>query len=286
MSKEIETEGKSVTIAVEQGLRELNLRRDEVEVTVLEEGNAGFLGMGAKPARVLIRPKRWEDGKRVDSGASEAAKEAAKPKAPAAKKKAREEAPDDDRPVRPARPVREKREPKRAPAARKTPSASEPVDKEKACAEAKAVLERLLDLAGASYESVACTWDDAQERVRAEVESEDGALLIGQHGRTIESIQFLVTVILGRRLGTPTAVQVETEGYWERLEGEIIAETQRAVEHIKKDGGAYRFEPMDPALRRLIHRKLADHPEVVTVSEGEGPSRKVVVRSRSADAKR
>ncbi|MBI5596620.1 MAG: Jag N-terminal domain-containing protein, partial [Elusimicrobia bacterium] len=59
--KEIECEGKTVTIAVEAGLKDIGLRRDQVEVQVLDEGSAGILGFGAKPARVLIREKRWGD---------------------------------------------------------------------------------------------------------------------------------------------------------------------------------------------------------------------------------
>ncbi|PCI37314.1 MAG: hypothetical protein COB53_06830 [Elusimicrobia bacterium] len=262
MSQDIETEGKTVTIAVEQGLKDLKLSRDEVEVTVLEEGNAGFLGMGSKPARVRIRRKRWEDDKTGDRPKSEAAKEAAKPK-----------------------PAPQKREPQPAPESRPTArdrmmQDASPADPEKACAEAKNVIDELLKLAGISFESITCTWDKSQERVHAEIDSEDGELLIGKGGKNLEAIQFLVTIITGRRLGQPTAIQVETEGYWAKLEEKILAEADRAVDQIKADGGEYRFEPMDPALRRLIHRRLADNADVMTASEGEGSSRKVVVKAR------
>ncbi len=264
MSKEneIETEGKSVTIAVEEGLQKLNLHRDEVEVTVLEEGVQGFLGMGSKPARVRIRRKRWEDDSAEGRPQSEAAKEAAK--------------------LKPA-PI--KREPKHAPAAGSSGTRSarpdaEPVTPEAATAEAKVVLEELLKLMGISYESVTTAWDPTHERVRAEVESEDGSLLVGKEGRTLESIQFLVTIMVGRRLGQNTAIQVEAEGYWRNLEGKITQEAERAAKKVQTEGGVYRFEPMDPALRRLIHRTLADNPDVETVSEGEGSSRKVVVKAK------
>src|SRR5580704_13036164 len=55
----IEKEGRTVAEAVEAALKESGLRRDQAEITVIEEGAAGFLGMGAKPARVRLSEKRW-----------------------------------------------------------------------------------------------------------------------------------------------------------------------------------------------------------------------------------
>ncbi|OIO12408.1 MAG: hypothetical protein AUJ52_00240 [Elusimicrobia bacterium CG1_02_63_36] len=260
MSQEIETEGKTVTIAVENGLKELNLRREDVEVQVLEEGNAGFLGIGSKPARVLIRSKRWtgEEGAKTPE------------RKPAAKRE-----PKSAKPVRPAAKA----------ATRRSPAQALPVDEEKACAEAKRLLEEILRLAGVDEPKITAEWDVEQHRVHAEIESDDSGLLIGKGGRTLESLQFLTTIIVGRKLGVPTAIQVETEGYWKRLEEKVIAEAERAVSQLKENGGVYRFEPMEPSLRRLIHRTLADNPDVETASEGEGSSRKVVVKARRAGPK-
>ena len=58
----IETEGKTVADAVDAALKQAGLRRDQVEVDVLQEGAAGVLGFGAKPARVRITEKRWGPG--------------------------------------------------------------------------------------------------------------------------------------------------------------------------------------------------------------------------------
>ena len=55
----IENEGRTVAEAVEAALKESGLRRDQAEITVIDEGAAGFLGMGAKPARVRLSEKRW-----------------------------------------------------------------------------------------------------------------------------------------------------------------------------------------------------------------------------------
>ncbi|MFI5348374.1 MAG: Jag N-terminal domain-containing protein, partial [Elusimicrobiota bacterium] len=55
----IENEGRSVAEAVEGALKQCGLRRDQVEITVIDEGAPGFLGIGAKPARVRVTEKRW-----------------------------------------------------------------------------------------------------------------------------------------------------------------------------------------------------------------------------------
>ena len=58
----IESEGRTVAEAVETALKQTTLRREQVEVTVLAEGSLGFMGIGAKPARVRITEKRWGEG--------------------------------------------------------------------------------------------------------------------------------------------------------------------------------------------------------------------------------
>ncbi|MDE2509572.1 MAG: Jag N-terminal domain-containing protein, partial [Elusimicrobia bacterium] len=60
--KPIESEGRTVAEAVEAALSQNGLRREQVEVTVLEEGSTGFMGMGVKPARVRLTEKRWGEG--------------------------------------------------------------------------------------------------------------------------------------------------------------------------------------------------------------------------------
>lgn len=299
--KEIEMDGKTVTMAVESGLRELGLRRDEVEVQVLEEGTAGFLGMGGKPARVRIREKVYapgmvaeeegdDIGNRIQPArpASRGAGQGSRPERTVPRERP-ERGPQiersayhDSRPER--RPRRQAPPPRRtvAPAARRPRiESSEDVDTAKACAEARAIIEAMLSLCGLSEPKVECAWDTAQLRVRAEVGTPDAALLLGKDGKSLEAFQFLATVILGRRMEMPVAIQVECEGHWKRVEAAVLAELERAAEEVKRTGKPYRFEPMEPALRRLIHRSAMSHPDLETVSEGEGSWRKVVLKPKA-----
>lgn len=274
--KEIKKEGKTVTIAVEKGLEELGLRRDQVEVQVLEEAAAGFLGIGSKPARVHIREKRWEEENAAPEKSER--KPAAHTPAPSVRRT--------PQPKPQPRPQPKREAPDRgitqgsAASTRRQKTAAAKVDSAKAVAAAESVISEILSLAGVTDAKVKAVWDAEQERVRAEVETEDSGLVIGKGGRTIEALQFLVTVIVGRRVGVPTAVQVDSQGYWKKLESRIISEAESAVKEVQRTGNPFRFEPMAAAMRRLIHRRLADHPDIVTASEGEGSWRKVVLKPR------
>lgn len=256
--KEIVMEGKSVTIAVEQGLAQIGLRRDQVEVEVLSEGTAGFLGIGSKPAQVQLREKLW--GEDSDDSSGKTSTRTAPEPAP---KKTRRNAQAGKQ------------------TSRKNTTAAADVDPQKACATAETVLNEILALAKVEHKKVQCRWDKEQGRVCAEIESQDAGLIIGKGGQTIEALQFLVTIIVGRRTGSPTAIQVETQGYWKKIEGKVLSEAESAAAKVKKTGKPYRFEPLEASLRRLIHRKFGDHPDVVTSSEGEGAWRKVVMKPRT-----
>ena len=110
-----------------------------------------------------------------------------------------------------------------------------------------------------------------------EYEGDDFAVLIGRHGRTLDSLQFLISVITSRKIGFRYPVVIDVEGYKarQRQKLESIAENaaRRAVSQDKKIA----LRPMTPYERRIIHITLRDNPEVETHSEGEGHGRRVVV---------
>jgi spoIIIJ-associated protein len=153
-------------------------------------------------------------------------------------------------------------------------------DTKKACAETDVLVKDLLSLMGYSCSAAPASWDAVQERVRCSVEGADCDRLLAQDGRVLEAFQFLVTLIVSRKAGGPVAVQVDARGYWDKKEKDILALAEKGVAEARATGKAYRLQPMEPALRRLIHRSLMNHPEVETASEGEGAWRKIVIRPR------
>lgn len=110
-----------------------------------------------------------------------------------------------------------------------------------------------------------------------DITGDDLAVLIGRHGRTLDSLQFLISVITSRKIGFRYPVVIDVEGYKarQRQKLESIAENaaRRAVSQDKKIA----LRPMTPYERRIIHITLRDNPEVETHSEGEGHGRRVVV---------
>ena len=165
--KEIEVEGKTVTIAVESGLGELGLKRDQVEVEVLDQGAPGILGFGAKPARVRIRAKEWGEGEIAQpqtpksqpstAGTSATAEPSRPPRQgprpePRPERRQREVRPREERRAPPP-PQREERRPQPSRPVRE-PSA--PVDTAKACQVAEETLKEVLSLALLPDATVRC----------------------------------------------------------------------------------------------------------------------------------
>lgn len=106
------------------------------------------------------------------------------------------------------------------------------------------------------------------------------AVLIGRHGRTLESLQFLITSILYRKLGFRYPVVIDVEGYKSRqrqkIEDIAYSAAQRAVEHDRR----IKLRPMTPYERRIVHLYLRNDDRVETKSEGEGHARRVVIIPR------
>jgi spoIIIJ-associated protein len=298
----IENEGRTVAEAVEAALKQSGLRRDQVEITVIEEGAAGFLGMGAKPARVRLTEKRWGPDSPAPAPAPAKPVSAPRParpprpapppprpfipaptyvapKPPPAPAPAPAPAPRRENP-RPAAARSESRAPRERDAQRPSFRPATPEEAAEACAKAQKLVVDVLQLMKIAAPTAAASWDADMERVKVVVESQDATVLVGRDGRVLESLQFLATLMMSRGADAPVAVQVDALSYWEKREAAILDQARAAIETVKATGKPVRLEPMDSAMRRLIHRTFAASPDVTTGSEGEGSWRKIVIRSR------
>ncbi|EOS50303.1 spoIIIJ-associated protein [Adlercreutzia caecimuris B7] len=110
-----------------------------------------------------------------------------------------------------------------------------------------------------------------------DISGDDMAVLIGRHGKTLDALQFIVSMITVRTIGFRYPVVVDVEGYKNRqrqkLESIAHSSANRAASQHRKVG----LRPMTPYERRIIHIALRDDDRVETVSEGEGSARHVVV---------
>ncbi|HHW40182.1 MAG TPA: KH domain-containing protein [Syntrophomonadaceae bacterium] len=108
-------------------------------------------------------------------------------------------------------------------------------------------------------------------------EGPDVRLLIGRRGETINALQFIVNMIVNKRLNEKVHLIMDAEGYRRRREETLRRLARRLSERVKRTKRDVVLEPMTPQERRIIHMELKENPWVYTVSEGEEPYRKVVI---------
>jgi spoIIIJ-associated protein len=110
-----------------------------------------------------------------------------------------------------------------------------------------------------------------------DISGDELGMLIGRRGETLASMQYLVNLMLNRRVKTRTTVGIDVEGYRRRREETLRSLARRMADRVISSGQSITLEPMPPNERRIVHLTLADHPDVLTVSIGEGDARKVAI---------
>jgi len=110
-----------------------------------------------------------------------------------------------------------------------------------------------------------------------DIEGEDSGLLIGRRGETLQSLQYLVNLIVTHQLGRSAYVQIDIEGYKERRRDTLAGVAERTAERVAETGESAELEPMPAYERRWVHMALANNTDVRTESSGEGSERFVVI---------
>jgi spoIIIJ-associated protein len=109
-------------------------------------------------------------------------------------------------------------------------------------------------------------------------DEDDMALLIGRHGQTLEAIQELSRLAVGRRLDERVRVLVDVEDYRKRREDRLVQKATEVAKRVARSGREEELEPMNPYERKLVHDAVAAVAGVESSSRGEEPNRFVVVR--------
>ncbi len=287
MPSKIKVQAKEVSEAIAKGLKELGLRRDQVEVTVLETPKKGFLGIGSRPAVVELRQKRWSTAdldsqiymdvpKKRSSKSSRRGRKDRNESRGGRKNSRRSERLNGE-----VREVREKlpkaNEPQMLPS-EAIQNAVIPENLKAPMQEAKEYLEKVLTHMGVKVENLHVWWDEKQQRILLTFDCDHPAIVIGKEGKTLEAIQYLSTLALSRHFDKPISVITDTQNYWRKAEDKIDAEIAKGIDMIKRGHSVFRFRPMSAQLRRYIHRAVEGNEFVCTASEGEGKWRKVTLR--------
>ena len=306
MEDYIQFSAKTKSEAITKACIELGVSSDQLEIQVISEGSNGFFGIGSKPAVIKVRKiesvseeeemKEIVETVKLDSFKEEAPvqeekkteaikpvkKEIKEPKA--VSEKPRQPKPVKERAAKEKQP-REFREPKEKQVREKTTKPVKPVEILTDPEEIKEVENRakvfLRDVfASMNLGEVEITseYNTTDGSLEVDFEGEDMGILIGKRGQTLDSLQYLTSLVVNKGKSNYIRVKLDTEDYRKRRK-ETLENLARGIAYkVRKTRKPVILEPMNPYERRIIHSALQGNKFVETVSEGEEPYRHVVVK--------
>ena len=124
---------------------------------------------------------------------------------------------------------------------------------------------------------VKITFDTEDECVNVELLGDNMGLLIGKKGQTLDSIQYLTSLVVNKGKEKNVRIKVDTENYRQRRKDTLENLAKNIAYKVKRTKRPVSLEPMNPFERRVIHSALQNDRYVTTHSEGEEPYRHVVV---------
>ena len=241
----ITVSAKTVNDAITEASIQLGIASTGIDYEVVEEGSAGFLGIGKKQA--VIKAWKKED----------------KP----VKKEAKKET--------------SKKEVKEEPVAQVVEETA-PVKEEKVvevAPETKEACEKFLYdvLKTMDMEVKLTSTVDEDGALSIDMEGENMGILIGKRGQTLDSLQYLTNRVANKMQEGYVRVKLDTENYRERRKETLENLAKNIAHKVKRTKKSVSLEPMNPYERRIIHSALQSDKYVSTHSEGDEPYRRVVV---------
>ncbi|HEY52014.1 MAG TPA: protein jag [Caldilineae bacterium] len=277
--------GRTVEEAIETGLATLNLNRDQAEIEILEEGRTGVFGVGSRPATVRITARGSAPAPPTS------AEEDAEMETTSTDQISGQE-PDSDHGVVASTEVGEQGQKRESATlaeeseltmeAELTPL--EPVElteEEEVLSIAQDFLQNMLNLMGLKTQveaSVVEPDENNREQVfLLNIEGEDLGILIGRRGETLDSIQYLVRLVVNRYLHNWPRIEVDVEHYKERRTLSLQRLANTMADKAVREKRTVVLEAMPARERRLVHIALRNRDDVYTESVGEDENRKVSI---------
>lgn len=233
----MEFKGKTKNDAITEACRHFSIPSDKLDYEVIDEGKAGFLGMGAKPA--VIRARVKEENTEV------------------------------------IEPVKLSETPVIA----SVQTAAEKMDKIEEIdveAAAKKFLDDVFAAMGITVE-ISVKYNDSLKSLEVELSGDEMGVLIGKRGQTLDSLQYLISLVVNKGTSEYIRVKVDTENYRQRRRETLENLAKNIAYKVKRTRRPVSLEPMNPYERRIIHSALQNDRYVTTHSEGDEPFRRVVV---------
>jgi spoIIIJ-associated protein len=241
----------TINEAIEKGLAELELPRNEVEIEILDEGSRGLFGLGAHQARVRLIVKQEYP---VETDHENAYPDLDSPDGDVIDTQLEE------KPIRiPPANTREE-----IPLHVAQETVSELLGKMRIQADVSASYGEIDDVRGT-------------RAIHVDITGKDLSILIGKRSETLNALQYISRLIVSKELGDNITLVIDVEGYRTRRERQLRQLAHRMAEQAIKTGRKQTLEPMPPNERRIIHMELREDEQVTTESIGEEPHRKVTI---------
>lgn len=267
----IEFSAKTVNDAITKACIQLEASSDRLEIQIISEGSSGFLGFGSKPAIIKVRKKEEEPVKKEVK--AELKKEFSK------KENIKKEVP--------------KKEFVKKETVKKEPAKKEPVKKEAVKPEEvkkerkPEQIEAMKKAAGEFLEGVfkamelpvniEIQYNQDIDNLEIDFSGEDMGILIGKRGQTLDSLQYLTSLVVNKEQSDYVRVKLDTENYRKRRKETLENLSRNIAYKVRKTRKPVSLEPMNAYERRIIHSALQGNKYVETYSEGNEPYRHVVV---------
>lgn len=247
---------KTVEEAVKQAIKALNTDKENVSIEVIEEPKSGLFGLiGSKDAvvKVTVLEEKNKIMDLVDKAFSEE------------KESVKEETEVLEKIVEKTEKVLEEK-------------LEEKEVQDEVNQEIKNLLKDILE--GMEIEAdVQITEEEASLKVEIVGASErDTSIIIGRRGETLDAIQYLLNIVNNKNKNEFVRVVLDISGYRKKREESLIRLANKTADRALKMRRNLRLEPMNPYERRIVHSALQDRAGITTVSEGEDPFRKVVIK--------
>jgi spoIIIJ-associated protein len=239
--------------AIENGLTQLGLTEEDVDIEILDSGSKGLLGIGGRQSRVKLMVKDPSSPTpEVHSQFDE------KPEK------------DDELDISMIKSVDQ----------------DSLTDEEKQNLKVtKTVVEELLERmrVKASITPHYVEPEDERDRrvILVDIQGNDLSTLIGRRSETLNALQYITSLIVSKELNKWVPLMIDVQGYRERRNRQLRQLGRKMAEQAIQSGRKQVLEPMPANERRVIHLELRDHPQVFTESTGDEPYRKVTISLKS-----
>ena len=231
----MEFKGRTKSDAITDACRHFSILSDKLDYEVLDEGKAGILGIGAKPAVIRARVKEESKEEAIEPVKLSETPIIASVKAAAAD--------------------------------------MGDVDVE---AVSKKFLSDVFAAMGIAVE-ISAKYNDSLRSLEVELSGDEMGVLIGKRGQTLDSLQYLISLVINKGTTEYIKVKVDTENYRQRRKETLENLAKNISYKVKRTRRPVSLEPMNPYERRIIHSALQNDRYVTTHSEGDEPFRRVVV---------